>query len=109
MDEPKQLFEVMSPLGFTVRCYEDYWHDKVLSDHPVMAERVEAVKQTLVDRVEVRVSRQDAQVFLFYNPDEKRLVCVVARQLNGDGFLITAYPTDAMKKGDIVWQKSQSE
>jgi hypothetical protein len=27
----------------------------------------------------------------------------VTRRLNGDGFLITAYPTDAIKQGELIW------
>jgi hypothetical protein len=29
----------------------------------------------------------------------------IIRKLNGDGFLITAYTTDAIKEGEILWQK----
>jgi hypothetical protein len=36
---------------------------------------------------------------------EKRWICAVARKLNGDGFFITTYPTDAIKEGETVWQK----
>lgn len=79
------LFEVMTPLGFAVRCTVEYWQAKVVADHPVMAGREEAVRRTLAE------------------PAEIRLVCVVARRLNGDGFLITAYPTDVVKKGTKLW------
>ena len=29
----------------------------------------------------------------------------VAKRLNGEGFLITAYPTDAIKEGEQIWVK----
>ncbi|MDJ0550184.1 MAG: DUF4258 domain-containing protein, partial [Microcystis sp. M49637_WE12] len=35
----------------------------------------------------------------------KRWLCAIIRKLNGDGFLITTYPTDAIKEGEILWQK----
>lgn len=99
------LFEVETPLGFRARCTEAYWIGKIVADHPIMADRIEAVKQALADPDEVRLSRIGASVYLFYTSDEKRLVCVVARQVNGNGFLITAYPTDKMKTGETVWTK----
>lgn len=27
------------------------------------------------------------------------------KRLNGDGFLITTYPTDAIKEGERIWSK----
>jgi hypothetical protein len=55
---------------------------------------------------EVRQSRSDSEVFLFYKIErERRWVCAVAKRLNGDGFLITAYPADAIKEGELVWPK----
>jgi hypothetical protein len=32
-------------------------------------------------------------------------LCIVARHLNGDGFIITAYITDKIKEGEVVWKK----
>jgi hypothetical protein len=99
------LFDVKTPLGFRVHCTEAYWTEKIISAHPIMAERIEAVKLALANPAEVRLSRIDTSVYLFYTSDEKRLVCAVARSINGDGFRITAYPTDKMKTGETVWTK----
>jgi hypothetical protein len=33
------------------------------------------------------------------------LIIAIIRKLNGDEFLITTYPTDAIKEGEISWQK----
>lgn len=66
----------------------------------------EAVQATLTQPDEIRRSRSDPNVYLFYKLQrEKRWVCAVIRQLNGEGFLITTYPTDAIKEGETVWQK----
>ncbi|MBZ0290478.1 MAG: DUF4258 domain-containing protein [Anaerolineae bacterium] len=104
IDIPR-LFDVETPLGFRVHCYEDYWQDKVVAQHPVMLDRVEDVKRALSNPEEVRLSRTDEEVYLFYTADDKRLVCAVARSIEDDGFLITAYPTDKMKAGKTVWKK----
>ncbi len=99
------LFDVMTPLGFRVHCSEGYWLNKVVADHPVMTDRVEDVRRALTAPAEVRLSRIDDEVYLFYAADEKRLVCAVTRSIGSEGFLITAYPADKMKEGKTVWTK----
>ncbi len=55
---------------------------------------------------EIRESNRDSDVFLFYlQRRERRWVVAVARKLNGDGFLITAYQTDAIKEGRQLWHR----
>ena len=100
------LFEVQTPLGFRIRVTRSYWELISKIKHPVLAGREKDVMETLKNPSEIRVSNRDPAVFLFYKP--KRIgswVCAVAKQLNGDGFLITAYPTDAIKEGERVWPK----
>lgn len=54
---------------------------------------------------------QAASVFsglhaIFYRTEQpSRLVCAVAKRLNGEGFLITDYATDGIKEGTRVWPK----
>jgi hypothetical protein len=98
------LFEVVTPLGFTVRVSRAYWEVIITIKHPAMAGRETAVQETLARPDEVRLSRSDEAVHLFYRTEqERRWVCAVAKRLSGDGFLITAYPTDAIKEGVRVW------
>lgn len=100
------LFEVMTPLEFTVRVSQRYWQFIVTVKHPIMAGEVAEVQLTLTEPDEVRRSRSDPAVYLFYRGQSpRRWTCAVARRLNGDGFLITAYPTDAIKAGERLWQK----
>ena len=99
------IFEVITSLGFTVRCTEEYWTFIISVKHPAMAGRLEDVKQTLTDPDEIRQSKKDVNVLLFYRADQKRWICAVTRRLNGDGFLITTYPTDAIKEGNHIWSK----
>ena len=100
------LFDVLTPLGFRVRVTRVYWELIVTIKHPVMAGREKDVKEALQHPSEIRQSRSDLDVYLFYKPERiGRWVCAVAKQLNGDGFLITAYPTDAIKEGELVWPK----
>ena len=100
------LFEALTPLGFRVQVTRSYWALIITVKHPVMAGRELDVKETLERPDQVRRSRSDPMVYLFYSPERRgRWVCAVARQLNGDGFLITTYPTDAVKEGERVWPK----
>ncbi len=100
------LFEVQTPLGFQVRATRSYWETIICIKHPVMAGRELEVKATLEKPEEIRQSRIDSEVYLFYRSEqEKRWVCAVTKRLNEEGFLITAYPTDAIKEGTIVWPK----
>ena len=100
------FFEVLTPLGFRMRVTNAYWQRIVSIKHPTMAGRETTVQETLRQPDEVRVSRSDATVYLFYRTEQPgRWVCAVAKRLNGEGFLITAYLTDAMKEGTRVWPK----
>jgi hypothetical protein len=74
--------------------------------HPVMARRENDVQETLRNPDEIRVSKSDQNVYLFYKPERiGRWICAVARRLDGDGFLITTYPTDTIKEGERIWSR----
>lgn len=98
-------FEVLTPLGFTVRTSESYWQ-RLITRHPDIAELEALVQQALAAPDEIRRSSRDDAVLLFYLArSEKRWVVAVARRLNGDGFLITAYQTDTIKEGESIWHR----
>ena len=64
------------------------------------------VKLTLSDPDEIRQSKSDDSVYLFYlSNGDNRWICAVTKKLNGEGFLITTYRTSAIKEGIVVWQK----
>ena len=106
MANEEVLFEVDTPLGFRVRVTVEYWDVIVNIKHPVMAFRENDVKATLKDPDEIRLSKKDPNVYLFYKPERiGRWVCAVTKRLNGEGFLITTYPTDAIKEGELIWHK----
>lgn len=100
------LFEALTPLGFRVRVTHAYWEVIIAVKHPVMTGRENDVKDTLQNPSEIRQSKSDRTVYLFYKPERMgRWVCAVTKRLGGDGFLITAYPTDAIKEGELIWPK----
>ena len=100
------FFEVLAPLGFRVRVTRAYWELITTIKHPVMAGREANVQEALRNPDEIRLSRSDPKVYLFYGPRRGgRWTCAVAKRLDGDGFLITAYPTDTIKEGERIWPK----
>jgi hypothetical protein len=106
MGEPEILVETRTPLGFSVRVTRVRWELIVTVKHPVMAGRESAVKTALENPDEVRQSRADSKVLLFYKAEvARRWVCAVAKQVDDGGFLVTAYPTDTIKEGVRIWPK----
>ena len=106
MSEPEVLFEARTPLGFLVRVTRARWALIATVKHPVMAGRESSVKAALENPDEIRQSRTDPKVLLFYKTEgPRRWVCAVTRQADDHAFLVTAYPTDAIKEGTRIWPK----
>ena len=100
------LFIASTPLGFQVRVTRAYWEVIVTVKHPAMEGHEEDVKKTLEDPDEIRQSKSDEHVYLFYRAErEKRWICAVSKRTGNEGFLITTYPTDAIKEGVQVWHR----
>jgi len=102
-DDP--VLAVETPIGLRVVCSAARWHMIVSVKHPVMGGRLGDVAQTLAAPEEIRQSVRDESVVLFYRRDERRWTCAVVKRLDGEGFLITCYPTDRIKSGDILWTR----
>jgi hypothetical protein len=58
-------FEILTPLGFTVRTSENYWQ-RLITKHPDIEDLEELVQQALASPDEVRRSSRDEGVLLFY-------------------------------------------
>ena len=100
------LFEVLTPLGFRVRVTRERWNLITTVKHPAMAGREDVVRATLENPEQIRQSRSDSAVLLFYRVERSsRWVCAVAKRAADQGVLVTAYPTDAIKEGTQVWPK----
>jgi len=71
-----------------------------------MTGREDDVKRALEQPDEIRQSKSDEWVYLFYKAErEKRWIYAVSKQTAEEGFLITTYPTDAIKEGVQIWHK----
>jgi hypothetical protein len=79
------IFNIPTPIGFTVRESRTHWNLIATVKHPLM---------------------KGLNVYLFYRAQHpERWICAVVKRLNGEGFLITAYITDKIKEGNIIWKK----
>ena len=105
MPSPEEiLISVLTPLGFVARVDSRRWDLITSVKHPVMARHEADIEDTLARPDEIRQSRSDPDVLLFYKlAGVRRWYCTVVKRSNGDTFLITAYPTDAIKEGLRVW------
>jgi len=102
------LFDVPTPLGFSVRCTKRYWQFISTEKHPSLKGKEKDIITLLKAPEEVRKSRSDPNVFLFYGSmGKKRWLCAVTKKENDIGFIVTAYPTDSIKIGEQVWKKSK--
>lgn len=66
--------------------------------------------RTLQAPAEVRISRSDAEVRLFYEFYSRTTIggkwlCVVVKYLADNALVITAYLTDKLKAGERIWPK----
>ena len=104
-EPPAPLLKVFTPIGLLVRTTEPYWVLLQLK-HPEIRGRLADVERCLAAPDQVRQSKQDAAVYLFYRRSASYHLCVVVKRLDGQGFVVTCYITDAIKEGTAVWPTS---
>ena len=77
-------------------------------EHPEMKGRIRSIKETLLEPQRVIQSLSDKDTSLYYRfyigtKVGDKYLCVVIKTIKDDSFILTAYLTDSIKKGDIVW------
>jgi hypothetical protein len=97
------MIQTVCKLGKRIRCTARHWRS-IVQKHDTMAGLADSVADTLRRLRYIRLSKEDDRVFLYYARRGKYVLCVVCRHLNGDGFIITAYLTDCIKKGVTVYE-----
>ena len=78
--------------------------------HPEMTDHIPRIAETLASPDKVVRSRTDETVELFYRhyqstPVTRKFLCTVIKVLPNDNFIITAYYTDTIKRGESLWEK----
>jgi len=101
----KIYWQLTSVLGKKIHTTKEYWEKIVTTKHPAIKGKESEVKLTLTDADEVRVSKTDKTVFLYYKATKKGFLCVVVKHQNREGFIITTYITEKIKEGRTIWRK----
>ena len=79
-------------------------------DHPEMRDQFDNIKYTLSQPEVIIRSKTDETVELFFRyykrtPVSEKYLCVVVKNLDEDLFIITAYFTDSLKRGEVLWKR----
>lgn len=82
------------------------------SNHPEMFREMNKINATLQNPDIVVQSKIDDKVELFYRnfkntPVGEKYLCVAVKAIYDNCFIITSYFTDAIKKGELIWQKKK--
>jgi len=70
----------------------------------------ERISETLAYPERVVRSKTDTSVELFYKhypttPVSEKFLCIVVNTFRDENFVVTAYYTDRIKGGDLLWEK----
>ncbi|MBF0510970.1 MAG: hypothetical protein HQL13_01435 [Candidatus Omnitrophica bacterium] len=81
---------------------------KHIFEHPEMRGMTRLIKETLMSPQRVIQSLSDADAKLYYRfyigtKVGDKYLCVVVKTIKQDAFILTAYLTDSIKKGEIIW------
>ena len=88
----------------------DERYEHFVTDHPEMDGQIDKVQESLFNPAKVVQSKTDSKVDLFYRhypstPVSQKYHCVVVKVHIDNAFIITAYFTDTMKRGTVLWKK----
>ncbi len=105
MQNKPAKFQVLSKLGKLIRITEAHWERITTVKHPIVKNRENEVIETLSKPDEIRQSKTDTHVYLYYKKFDENFMAVVCKHLNGEGFIVTTYITDSIKEGNLIWKK----
>ena len=79
-------------------------------DHPEISGQIDRIGETLANPDFVVKSRTDSEAELFYKhysetPVSGKYLCVIVKVRGDDFFVITAYFTDTIKRGETLWTR----
>ena len=84
--------------------------EHIETDHPEMLGQIGNIRCTLANPEHIIRSNVDANVEMFYRyfditPVTKKYLCIVVKVMADDHFIVTAYFTDTIKRGEMLWGK----
>lgn len=103
----KPLMEFIDRFSRRIKLTEERWNH-IAKMHPELRDMLEYLKGALEDPELVKRSVYNENVVLFYryyaHIYEGKHMCVVVRL--DEESIVTAYITDRIKKGKVVWKKN---
>jgi hypothetical protein len=94
--------------GRSVRLTDERWRH--VEEHPEMRGLQQALAETLLEPEIVVESASDPEATLHYRFYRHTVVggkhlCVVVKNRGDDAYVVTAYLTDRVKKGIVLWRR----
>lgn len=101
------VFRRTSPLGYPVVLTRNRWREIVRFKHPAIKNYQHEVSHCVSHPDLVRTSEKDSEVHLHYSSLETgKHICVVTAPGDSDErFVVTAYLTSRIKRGNELWKK----
>lgn len=101
-----QLFEVTDVFGKIIRTSKQYWEKIKTEKHQELKYGVREVGQALRKPDSVFRSVKDETIALYRKQMNGDILIVVAKHLNGSGFVVTVYQTKkVLDKGEKLWPR----
>ena len=104
--------ELTDKFGRIIRLTDERM-EHLINSHPELQsiKLIATIKDTLLNPDEIIVSSSDETVELFYRFYFRTSVgdkwfCVLVKSITDDPFIITAYFTDKIKNGEVIWKKT---
>ena len=94
--------------GRTIRLTDERL--KHILEHPELKHMDQAIEETLTNPERVVQSISDPEAHLYYQfyigtRVGDKYLCVVVKVTQNDAFVLTAYLTDTIKKGKVIWRR----
>ncbi len=101
------LMELIDRFNRRIKLTEERWNH-IAETHPELKDMLKDLKGTVGDPELIKRSVYNENVVLFYryygHIYEGKHMCVVVRL--DEESIVTAYITDRIKKGEVVWKKN---
>ena len=99
------MIKVSCRLEFIVTLTDErYLH--IISRHPEILDKEDELQNALIDPDFIKASKYDPHILLFYKArSHKEYIVVVVKKGEKNAFILTAYNTDFIKEGDVIWKK----
>jgi len=94
--------------GIEIELTEERWNH-ITKEHPEIKTHYEKIGDVLSAPDQVKLSKRDENVFLYYrfyhDIQSGKYLLIVVKKDQERSFVLTGYITDAIRKGDTIWER----